>query len=323
MRSREELFREAQRRVAARRQRAVTQAQAMSLQAHAAIPALQRAEDEITRLGFERAQLAAKGASRETQQAAREQQQVAREQRSALLRANGYAPEMLDPAYICPECRDTGVKEGRVCGCVLQLSRQLRRDEINAASALSISSFDTMDTALYPDHFDPDYGMTVRAYMTETLEALREYAEHFDMRSSNLLITGNAGLGKTHAALAIAGVVLERGYDVIYVSAQELFAHLEKNRFEDEDTMMEAVLGADLLILDDLGTEYATSYMLSCFYTIVNTRLSAKRPTIYTSNIVDGTMFEKRYTEKIASRLGGSCEPIAFLGEDIRHLKNE
>ena len=86
--------------------------------------------------------------------------------------------------------------------------------------------------------------------------------------------------------------------------------------------MMEAVLGADLLILDDLGTEYATSYMLSCFYTLVNTRLIAGQPTIYTSNIVDGTLFEKRYTEKIASRLGGSCEPILFVGEDIRHLKN-
>ena len=66
MHSREELFREAQRQVAARRQQAVTLAQQVSEQAHRAIPELRACEDEITRLGFERAQLAAKGANSET-----------------------------------------------------------------------------------------------------------------------------------------------------------------------------------------------------------------------------------------------------------------
>ena len=322
MHSREELFREAQRQVAAHRQQAVTLAQQVSEQAHQAIPELRACEDEITRLGFERAQLAAKGANAETLVQAKQRQQQARAKREKLLKTNGYASASLEPRYACPQCRDTGVCDGKVCSCVLRLSRELRRQEINAASALNISSFDTMDLSLYPDRYDPQCGMSVREYMGQVIGALREYAESFDMKSSNLLITGNAGLGKTHAALAIAGIVLERGYDVIYISSQELFGHLEKTRFEDGDTMMEAVLGADLLILDDLGTEYATSYMLSCFYTLVNTRLSAGQPTIYTSNIVDGTLFEKRYTEKIASRLGGSCEPILFVGEDIRHLKN-
>ena len=79
---------------------------------------------------------------------------------------------------------------------------------------------------------------------------------------------------------------------------------------------------ADLLILDDLGTEYINPYMSSCFYNILNTRILEKRPTIYTTNIVDGKVFESRYTEKIASRLGGSCEPVMFLGQDIRGLKS-
>ena len=62
--------------------------------------------------------------------------------------------------------------------------------------------------------------------------------------------------------------------------------------------------------------------MASCFYYILNTRILENRPTIYTTNIVDGKAFEVRYTEKIASRLGGSCEPVLFLGQDIRGLKS-
>ena len=142
------------------------------------------------------------------------------------------------------------------------------------------------------------------------------------MKSTSLLLCGNAGLGKTHAALAIAQTVLEKGFDVVYISAQSLFGQLERDRFADDCPLMEAVLEADLLVLDDLGTEYVSPYVLSCFYNLLNTRLLEKRPTVYTTNIVDGKAFEARYTEKIASRLGGSCEPVLFLGQDIRKLKS-
>ena len=50
---------------------------------------------------------------------------------------------------------------------------------------------------------------------------MRSYAEEFDHHSESLMLFGNAGLGKTHAALALAGIVLEKGYDVIYVSSPE------------------------------------------------------------------------------------------------------
>ena len=45
-----------------------------------------------------------------------------------------------------------------------------------------------------------------------------------------------------------------------------------------------------------------------------------KRQTIVTTNIADGSLLEKRYTEKISSRLS-SFVPCLFAGEDIRGLK--
>ena len=76
----------------------------------------------------------------------------------------------------------------------------------------------------------------------------------------------------------------------------------------------------DLLILDDLGTEFVTPYFITVFYSLLNNRLGAGLPTIITTNITDGALLEKRYTEKISSRLSAFI-PFRFLGEDIRPQK--
>ena len=86
------------------------------------------------------------------------------------------------------------------------------------------------------------------------------------------------------------------------------------------ETLLRTASTADLLILDDLGTEFVTPYFLTVFYSLLNNRLGARLPTIVTTNITDGALLEKRYTEKISSRLSAFV-PIRFLGEDIRPQK--
>ena len=153
---------------------------------------------------------------------------------------------------------------------------------------------------------------------------LKQYAEDFSpTESESLMLIGNAGLGKTHAALAIAGLVLEQGHDVIYVSSPDFFGKIEASRFDpsgDADTLLRTASTADLLILDDLGTEFVTPYFITVFYSLLNNRLGAGLPTIITTNITDGALLEKRYTEKISSRLSAFI-PFRFLGEDIRPQK--
>ena len=318
MRTRSELYAEARRRIAGRRQKAVTLAQQTREQALAGIPQLAGADAKIQRLGFESARLAASGAGHEAVEAAIQKRREAQQERDELLRRCGYNPQMLEPRYVCPLCRDTGTKDGKTCQCVIDLTRQMRREELLRGSALSLCSFDSMNMALYPTDIDPLSGMPMRDYMTRIIASLRRYAENFTKKSRSLILFGNAGLGKTHAALAIASTVLDRGYDVIYISAQDMCAQLERDRFEDDSTMMDAMLEADLLILDDLGTENLTSYTTSCLYTLINTRMAKQQPTIYTTNIPDDALLEKRYTEKIASRLSGSCVRVQFVGTDIR-----
>lgn len=324
MRTKNELYQAAQRTVAARRQTARALAEDARAEAEAAIPALRYAEEEVRQRGIRCALAGASGKDRTEAAAAFAE---AQQKLAALLAASGRAADALEPKFTCKKCQDTGVANGHTCGCVRRVMQKLRREEIEALSSLSISSFDTMELRYYPNRMDEKLGEPVRTYMGELLGDLRSYAEEFDHRSESLMLLGNAGLGKTHAALAIAGIVLERGFDVIYVSSPDFFSKLEGLHFGsdpagEEEALLQTASNADLLILDDLGTEFNSQFLISTLYSLLNNRLGAKLPTIITTNITDGSLLEKLYTEKISSRLS-SFVPCLFVGEDIRHLKAE
>ena len=322
MRTRNELYQAALRTVSARRQRAKAAAQDARAQAEAAVPELRAAEDALRACGVRCALAGARGAGRAEAAAALAE---ARQKRDALLAASGRSPQALEPKFTCPLCQDTGVAQGKTCQCVRREMQRLRREEIEAMSSLSVTRFDTMKLDYYPNTRDPQTGRSVRQYMAELLADLQDYAAAFDLDSENLMFTGNAGLGKTHAALAVAGAALDKGYDVIYISSPDFFSRVETLHFGsdpagEKDALLETVSGADLLILDDLGTEFNSSFVISTLYSLLNDRLGRRRPTILTTNITDGALLEKLYTEKVASRISAFV-PYRFLGDDIRLKK--
>ena len=322
MRTKRELYQAAMRTVALRRQTARANAEDARAEAEAAIPALRHAEEEVRVRGIRCALAGASGKDRTEAAAALDK---AKQDLTALLAASGRPADALEPHFTCKKCQDTGMFEGHTCVCVHKVMQKLRREEIESLSSLSISSFDTMELRYYPNTMDAKLGEPVRTYMGGLLQELRTYAEEFDHDSESLMLFGNAGLGKTHAALAIAGIVLEKDLDVIYVSSPDFFSKLEALHFGsdpggEEETLLQTAAGADLLILDDLGTEFNSSFFLSTLYSLLNNRLGAHLPTIVTTNITDGALLEKLYTEKISSRLS-SFVTCLFVGEDIRGLK--
>ena len=322
MRTKRELYQEAMRAVALRRQTARANAEDARAAAEAAVPALRHAEDEVRVRGV---RCALAGASGKDRTAAAAALAKAKQDLTALLASSGRPADALEPHFTCKKCQDTGTFEGHTCICVHKLMQKLRREEIESLSSLSISSFDTMELRYYPNTMDDKLGEPVRSYMGGLLAELRAYAEEFDRSSESLMLFGNAGLGKTHAALAIAGIVLEKDFDVIYVSSPDFFSKLEALHFGadpggEEETLLQTAAGADLLILDDLGTEFNSNFFLSTLYSLLNNRLGAHLPTIVTTNITDGALLEKLYTEKISSRLSAFV-PCLFAGQDIRSQK--
>lgn len=322
MRTKRELYQEAMRAVALRRQTARANAEDARAAAEAAVPALRHAEEEVRVRGV---RCALAGASGKDRTAAAAALSKAKQDLTALLASSGRPADALEPHFTCKKCQDTGTFEGHTCICVHKLMQKLRREEIESLSSLSISSFDTMELRYYPNTMDDKLGEPVRSYMGGLLAELRAYAEEFDRSSESLMLFGNAGLGKTHAALAIAGIVLEKDFDVIYVSSPDFFSKLEALHFGadpggEEETLLQTAAGADLLILDDLGTEFNSNFFLSTLYSLLNNRLGAHLPTIVTTNITDGALLEKLYTEKISSRLSAFV-PCLFAGQDIRSQK--
>lgn len=323
MRTKNELFQAARREVDARRQIARARAEDERAIAEAAVPGLREAEAAVRSCGARCALAAASGAGRDEAKAALAE---AKNALTALLASSGRPAGALEPKFTCKICSDTGVAAGRTCQCVRRIMQRLRREEIEQLSSLKVSSFDSMDLSYYPAEPDPALGESPRSYMAGVLADLREYAADFTPSTrESLVLLGNAGLGKTHAALAVAGMVLDAGCDVIYVSSPDFFARLEALHFGqdpsgEEETLLRTAETADLLIIDDLGTEFNSNFLITTLYSLLNNRLGARLPTIVTTNITDGALLEKLYTEKISSRLSAFV-PLHFVGQDIRALK--
>ena len=242
---------------------------------------------------------------------------AAQKKKAQLLRENGFDENYLEIPYSCRKCSDTGIYNGRICSCHLKILEQLTCDTLSKASRLKLSSFDTFSLDYYVSESDYET-------MSDVLNYCKEYAADFSLDSPNLYFYGDTGLGKTHLSLAIANEVIKKGYSVVYDSAQNLLSKVERERFgrsENIDgTTEEKMLDCDLLILDDLGAEFSTQFTISAIYNIINTRINTGMPTIVSTNL-DYDEVEKRYTQRIASRIIGNFVTVEFCGEDIRQIK--
>ncbi len=235
-----------------------------------------------------------------------------------LLSEMGLAENYLEPAYTCRLCEDKGFKDGKLCSCHLELLKQLAFEQLCKKSPLKLSSFDDFSLEYYADNRE-NYDIMCRNF-----GFCRNYAESFDLNSFSILMMGETGLGKTHLSLSVAGEVLKKGYGVVYGSVQNLFANIEKEHFgrsDDSDgTTEKMLLDCDLLILDDLGAEFTTNFTVATLNNILNTRLLESKPTIISTNLTLGEL-QKRYSERITSRIIGEYRILSFKGNDIRQKK--
>ena len=228
----------------------------------------------------------------------------------------------LDETPICTVCSGTGYVGSSMCDCLAELCRQEQKKELTFLSA-GRESFDQFRLDYYSDKPTPA-GYVPRVIMEKTYQTCRRYAFGFHEKAGNLLFSGNTGLGKTFLSACIARTVADQGYSVVYESAGKLFQTLEKARFEANDENRRAAAKyaeCDLLIVDDLGTELPGQFVTAALYSLINDRLLENKPTIISTNLSEEELV-RRYNPQIASRLRGSYKRVAFVGDDIRLLKN-
>lgn len=246
-------------------------------------------------------------------------------QRAMLLMTNGYSGDYLDEKPACALCGDTGYVSGQVCSCLKSLYIARQREVLSKKLDLSAQNFDAFRFDYYSDEINREYGISPKENMEMVYELCLDYARKFGKESANLFFNGGAGLGKTFLSACIAGEVLEKGYFVIYDTASAVFAVFESEKFGGSGQMEETVeryLNCDLLIIDDLGTEMTTQFVVSALYTLINTRLTGGKKTLISSNLGMDEI-RRRYSLQIASRLDGEYILLPFFGSDIRQRKKQ
>jgi DNA replication protein DnaC len=156
------------------------------------------------------------------------------------------------------------------------------------------------------------------------------FVEQFPVADKGLLFYGDAGVGKTHLAVALMKEAIRRkGARAVFYETRELLklvrdsynASVESTELD----VLRPVLEAELLVLDDLGAEKKSEWVDETIGLLVNTRYSERRVTVFTTNLADventePTSFAYQLGLRTRSRLKEMCEWVPIEGADIRDV---
>ena len=291
------------------------------------IPRLKEIEEELDRFGIRMLNLLASGECDEKRAVSgimAENREYVKE-RERLLCVHGFEKDYLDVKPVCTICEDSGFDGSRLCQCLKKEITDCALKEANMSSALSGQTFENFILSYYSDEYVEQYGCSPRENMQAIVRECMEYADEFDKTDKNLLLCGGCGLGKTFLSSAIANRLIEKGIDVLYVSCNALFPILEDMHFGREVSERAAYIvkklnECELLILDDLGSEFVTAFTSAELFGIINTRMISGRKMIISTNL-NTAQLGQTYNERIASRITGGFSILEFLGKDIREIK--
>jgi DNA replication protein DnaC len=171
---------------------------------------------------------------------------------------------------------------------------------------------------------------------------VQRFAAEFPVGSEHgLLIMGPCGVGKTHLAVAALKEIVLRGHNGLYYDYRELLKQIQDSyNAESQSTEMgvlEPVLKAEILVLDDLGSSKPSLWALETVGHILNTRYNEKRVTVLTTNFLDADIpatpmprvagmrapaiddsLTERVGQRIRSRLYEMCRTVEITAPDYR-----
>ena len=234
--------------------------------------------------------------------------------KAALLQKAGYPADYLTPRYECSACKDTGYIGTEKCSCLKQAISRLRYEQSNIETLLLTENFDHLSYLYYQ-------GDDLTAFR-RTVNTCHEFVDTFDSDYRNLLFYGTVGTGKSFLSSCIAAELLKAGKTVLYFSSGQFFDMLARETFdkkekEEYSTKADDILNCDLLIIDDLGTEFTNNFTLTQLFSCLNSRHLAKRSTVISTNLTPEEIRD-RYSDRVFSRIMNQFTLCKLTGPDIR-----
>lgn len=291
---------------------------------YARLPRIREIDNEIYRLGTENIKNIFHNPEKKAEYNDKLKKNIHRleAEKRKLLSENDIDLDFDKPKYECALCEDTGYIDGRKCKCFRQKLINAGYLQSNIARLLSAQNFDTFRFDLYDDNIPTDERVSPRENMQTIVRECHRFCDSFEGMTQNLLFYGTTGLGKTFLSSCIAKELIDRGYTVVYTRAVHLFSMYEDYKFgrisgEEIRAQLDRIYDADLLIIDDLGTEADSKNVRAYFYDILESRLLEDKKMVVSTNL---TLKEisARYSTRFTSRIYEYFLPLRFFGKDIR-----
>lgn len=160
-----------------------------------------------------------------------------------------------------------------------------------------------------------------RGYNPEQMRICQRYVEQWaKVRSENigLLLYGGVGAGKSYAAYCIANALIDKGIFVLATSLPKLLSSIQSN-YGDQSEVLKDIEEAELVVIDDMGVERASSFGQEKVFEVMDTRIKSGRPLIITTNLAQKDFKEAGLAyRRIYDRILGVCHPVEFPGKSLR-----
>lgn len=219
----------------------------------------------------------------------------------------------------CPRCKGAGWLRldvpaehhdcGRIVECHCGLVAARRASSYRAASRIPAEYAD-LDLTTYPDQ-----------------KIAADVADWWYERPAPwLLLVGDLGVGKTGLQIGLIKKALADGRTALFRPSVELLSDIRATyrtrdgSTDDESDLLNACKGADVLALDDLGSERATGWAQDRLYEIINARYNERRPTILTTNTGPEEL-EEHLGPRILARVNGMAWVYRILGPNLRERR--
>lgn len=291
--------------------------------AYRTLPRLLEIDDEISSLSVTQAKKLIDGDGNALARL-HSQLEALTSEKAQLLADHGYPKDYFEPPYGCPDCKDTGYIGSRKCHCFEQAAIDLVYTQSNIRRILETENFQNFSYDYYSnEQINPATGLSSLTTARQAVQDCRDFVQTFDSEFRNLFFYGDTGIGKTYLSNCVAKELLDSGHSVIYFTASSLFRIFEKNAFGREPDTGEDyqnIFSCDLLIVDDLGTEFSNTFTVSQLFLCLNERILRQKSTIISTNLTLAQLKEI-YSERTFSRISSSYTMIKLFGNDIRILK--